>query len=372
MNETEIDAWLSIPGLIFGVFSIIGNCYVFFSTNVVMEYLVPHSNDDVIVRLIHWLAFIDFWWVISFSMNLIPTGFNLNTYSSTMCVFLGICLTFISVVNNLWHLLIASDFFYLLNKTSKRNFFFHKFSGSSTHKKYYYLQNPTTYSRLCYLVILLSFLTAILPPIFDTQRNARTYANFHNYYDNNGDGYGSECWLVSDWRLMIYIPTIIGLLFHYLVLLFSILKYRQTKSFTNAYMYLIKRLIPWIICYSVIKIFPTIFRIWGLVGNVEDIPLWFVVIHHVCITGCGVANGTVWYFTRKVDPSKAQLQLQSGTMSGSSNQLQMEMMQPMNDDFNDDFNDDIRDRNINARMIDESTRISMNDVSTIMNQVHTA
>ena len=130
------------------------------------------------------------------------------------------------------------------------------------------------------------------------------YSDFENYFDKNGNGYGMECWLNGDWRLSYYIPTIISLLFHYTALIIAINKFYQTRKYTRAYIYLIKRLIPWIIIYSVIKILPTIVRIWGLVSNPKNIPLWMVVLHHCSITGVGVANALVWYFSMRVDPSK--------------------------------------------------------------------
>ena len=86
MNASAIDFWLSIPCLMIGFLSCIGNAYVFTASKAFQDYLVPNSNDYIIINLIHWLAFIDFFWVVFVSLNYIPTAFELSDFQDYVCV----------------------------------------------------------------------------------------------------------------------------------------------------------------------------------------------------------------------------------------------------------------------------------------------
>lgn len=300
-----------------------GTLYVFVSTKIVAGYLNPGSNDYIIMSLIHWLAFADFWLGLGWSLNFIPLAFDLPEYSVNFCIALGVYNEFTGYFGTLWHILIAVDFIYLLSMYSN----FGSNDADSAHnlneyilssnaedddydddlqenrfKHSIFLQNPQTYRRVVIIMIIWTFITTTFP-LFISGKNE--YSVFHNYYDNNGKGYGQECWLVGLWQLVYYCASFVSLLLHCTALIIACLKYKQTKSFTKAYYYLIKRLLPWIICYSIIRLVPFIERLWDWFGNNNDrIPLWFVVIHHCTISSYGLANAFVWYFTRRVDPGR--------------------------------------------------------------------
>ena len=304
MNTGSIDFWLSIPCLIIGILSCFGNAYVFVAAKAFQDYLIPHSNDYVILKLIHWLAFIDFWWCILVSANYLPTAFNLGPFPNGICTIIGMGIEFSGIFAALWHMLIASCFASLLF-----------LSSNIVNDNITFLQNKKLYNRIVFTFTIVSLFFTIIPSFIDGKNN---YSYFHNYYDlKNNIGYGYECWLIGDWRLTFYIPALISLLFHYTVLIFAIKKYKQTKYFTKAYLYLIERLIPWIIVYSIVRIIPMTVRMWDVVGNAKLIPLWLVVSHHICISGVGVANALVWYFSRRVDPIRREESKQSNLISNS-------------------------------------------------------
>ena len=82
--------------------------------------------------------------------------------------------------------------------------------------------------------------------------------------------------------------------------------------------------------YSIIRIIPITVRIWDIIGDVRDIPLWLIVLHHICCSGVGVANAIVWYFGRKVDVDAQE--------SMSSSNMLSRPLKPKNNDNNGNGN----------------------------------
>ena len=246
MKDSTIKFWLSVPTLIVAFLSIIGNAYVFIVSKAVQDYLIPNSNDYIIMKLIHYLAFIDILWTICESFNFYPTAFGWGEYRTNVCIGIGMANQFLGVFGILWHILIASDFFYLLtmhtkifrrgsNTTtlSKTKTNTNTHNGSDANSIIYstnlFLQNPTTYLRIIYCMIFVAIILTIGP--------YSSYSQFSNYYDTEGVAYGDQCWLIGDSRLTYYIPSMISVSFHFVVLIMAICRYNKTRQFTKAYWY---------------------------------------------------------------------------------------------------------------------------------------
>ena len=168
------------------------------------------------------------------------------------------------------------------------------------------------------IMIVIAFIGTIVP-IFV---NGNHYTVISNYYqksnnshkknddnsnnDSNRHGYGHECWIEGSFELIDYSFVMVSLLFHFIVLFVTICKYCQTKTFTNAYSYLILRLLPWVVVYTIVRVIPTLDRVWDQIGSEYSVPLWLVVGHDSTIASLGIANAIVWCFNRSIDKNISQ------------------------------------------------------------------
>lgn len=343
MKPSTIEFLLAVPPLIMMIFSCLGNIYVFLSTQKFKKSVIQvsgskaKSNDYVIANLIHWVVFVDFFWVIVFASNFIPSAFNLASFSSGLCVFSGMVNEFLSFIGACWHILIAGEFFLLLipcmnakciKKCNKKDDdeINDNDDDELSSSNDIVLQNKSIYNSICFFIIFGSLIQAVLPCalVGSNDNDKYPYRMYYNYYDNNGNQYNEQCWLVGDWVLLWYVPNLIALLLHYIVLIIVIIKYCQTRSYTNAYIYLIKRLLPWIIVYSVIRIIPTMFGMLALLKNQKTVPLWLVMAHHYSLASVGILNAIAWFLTTRVTPNnnKKQRMLTQAEMVESSLQEQ--------------------------------------------------
>lgn len=318
-----IDAVLTIPAFILSILSCICNLYVLQATIKYQRRFKPengnrsvYNNDYVVVHLISWLSMIDIIWITIYAINYIPTIFDIKFYNEKACTILGLMLQFAEFINVSWHALIVSEFAYLLILGS----------DFKSHSKLYkcgticcrppfncqckkYLQNRKLFCGIKIFIIVLSGIIAFIP-LFVPQVDS--YGEFYNYvvYDkeknknsNHGNyipdylwGYDAQCWLKGDLRLMYYGVGVMVTLCYLFLLFITLRRYNETKSYTKAYGYFVVRLLPWIVVYSMIRIFPTISRLWTAIARIENsTPLWLVVAHNVSLTSFGIANFVVWY-----------------------------------------------------------------------------
>ena len=310
MNGTTITLLLSVPWLVLEFFSILCNVYVFVSSKLFQRNLIDRayatrnesiiksvksSHDYIITNIISWLVCIDTLNGITTSLGIIPLAFDLPPLTTTLCTLSGMCGQFFGTLSPLWHILLASYLFYLLTIVSNIQ------NGSNySNSKHEYLQNPKIYFWTKFAFILFCFLCTIIPFFV----HPHCYKEVRNYYDaKNEEYYGAECWVTGYWEWIQYVIIILSLLFHYLVLILAFEKYNQTKAYTNAFIFLVDRLVVWVVVFSIIRIFPTLDRIWSVIDD-KTVPLWVVVSHHCCLGAIGIANGIVWYLNRKTDPYK--------------------------------------------------------------------
>ena len=354
----DITALLTVPRTILQIISALCDIYVYVAAKIFQQKLilsrqnlhisaVKSSHDYIIVDLISWLVRIDLLNGFTSSLSFATAAFNLPPLSSTMCVFAGMGSQFAGVWSPLWHIIIASYLFYLLtmtpNQTTKIEKFKHKYKRHNKHKskkhinnktnkfkhlqsidsesyhkthnnnyngqrKREYLQNPFTYHMVKMSCVLFCFLATFVPLLIDDN----CYDDYNTYYDpKTGKGYGYECWIVGYFEWIEYGLVIVSLMFHYIVLILAWFKYNETKSYTNAYIYLVNRLIAWVVVFSFIRLFPTIEIVWNVI-SVKTVPFWLVMLHHICTASVGIANAIVWYSNRRTNPN-------TGNMSGHGN-----------------------------------------------------
>lgn len=334
MKKATIEFWLSVPELIIAVLSCVGNAYVFHNSRKVQKRITRETNDYIIFNLIQWLSFFDFFWVIAFALNFVPTAFKIAEYTSDECVIIGMMNQFFGLLSSIWHVLIATDFWYLLsintfsnakhffitdpnakrrnkNKKDKKSNNLTTATPGTASSGYSWLvssnntsfdsnserDNLHVYHRTVFILVISSVIIAVTPYLIDPNSS---YSHFANYYDKKNNGYGSECWLYGYWQLIAYSLILLSLLFHYIMLIIIVVKYCQTKEISTAYKFLIKRIFPWIATYSIIRVIPTICRVWSILIDVKTIPLWLVISHHDLLTAAGIGNAIAWYFSRKV------------------------------------------------------------------------
>lgn len=115
--------------------------------------------------------------------------------------------------------------------------------------------------------------------------------NIKNKYRNVSE---QECWVKDKiYALLLYGPVIIALIFHYIVLFTAFIKWKHTKSFNNAYKLLFKRLLSFAVVFTIIRLPPTIVRIYAIFN---EPPFTLIILHHIGVAAVGFGNGIVWYF----------------------------------------------------------------------------
>ena len=306
-----IEELLVWPTVALAVVSILSNIWVIISTrNLQLSLHVDQSNseldkiqymshDFVIYRLIFWLATID----LIYSMNFI-TLFGINwTTVNAACIMLGIMGQFLSCCTSLWRILIASYLFYLLKFDDALN------ASSVTQENQIrqeffsifckvYLRDETVFKTVSFWIFLICCVCSIIPLLWG---NHNHYTILYNY-EQDGETYGSECWVSGYFQMIFYSIVMISVLFDITVLMMAVCKYYKTKRYTNAYLYLTRRLLMWVIIFLIIRIFPFFDRLLALVLTNYNTPLWLVLLHNYSLASVGIANGIVWYLTRKITP----------------------------------------------------------------------
>lgn len=306
----EIECFIVVPTVLIGIVSICFNIWVIHSVQK-LQRMYRHdqssllhgkyndnplmsSHDDVICKLIFWLAIIDLLYGADFILDY---GIDWTTVNAP-CLILGIIGQFLSVCTALWRVLIASYLFYLLklnHGTQETNTTYHitckQLCGS-------YLQNAKIFNVITILIIVLCLVGSIIPLIWNNDNHYTILYNF-KYHSTN---YGTECWVESYFQMIFYGTLMISVCFDICVLITAVWKYYQTKWYTNAYLYLIKRLLAWVFIFLLIRIFPFLDRLLALIVDNYHTPLWLVLLHNYSLASVGIANGMVWYFNRKIKP----------------------------------------------------------------------
>lgn len=366
MKNSSIDNVLAIPTLVVSLFSCYCNLYVFISASLLLHNIesrsgkngnnrnkVTDSNDFVIIKLIKSLALIDFLELIIYGSNTVPVTFSIPFFTNPICLIIGILNQFVGILGALWHIFIAVYLLYILTNGKFFNILCcccyccyklfsqrSRYIGDSSHDKIHnssdtkihvprhnfseiekipsesnIFQNKRSYYRIITFILVFTTITTVIPLFV----NGNHYEIYYNYYDKNGIGYGKECWIKDNFSLILFGIVIFSLIFHFTVLIFALIKYYQTRLFTQAYWYLINRLIPWVVVYSIIRIIPTVCKVWEVMQP-KTVPLWLVIGHNCGVASLGIANALVWYFNRRVNPlavkEKPQKKSQSGVAAG--------------------------------------------------------
>ena len=360
MKDTTTEQILGIPPLVIAPISCICNIYVSVVAYQVRQQIkrtygrygsdierLQASNDYVFMSLIFYLPIIDTLSCLFFVTNIIEhlyqNSSNISHINPIECTIIGIGSHFFWVLGILWHIILASYLFYLIMplcpskssiaamgrniddihgtaivrgskqqnvKTKKpssknvlsKNLIADKYASAHTtiamtDYNVYYLKNPKVYSWTIFCAFVVAILLTVVPL---TIGSGNSYISLFNYYNSDRIGFSQECWMDGFWQLLFLIPVIISLLLHYIILILAFIKFSQTRWFTRAYWYLIKRLIPWVALHSVIRILPAAARAWRILYNKYTVPLWLVIAHHIAIVSMGIANLGIWYLNRKI------------------------------------------------------------------------
>lgn len=186
--------------------------------------------------------------------------------------------------------------------------------------QYEYLQNPVIYRRWVRVILIISLISTIVPLFVNLKYDefedgsGGTYGHLHNYtllfsYKYKSDTYASECWIDGYFELIYDGFLILSLLFYFIVVAMCLYKYCETKkNVGNAYWYLFKRLLPWVIVFGTFRIIPLIDRliIFSEFVFLNDsnyyTPLSLALLRHYFLGSLGIANAFVWVWIRKVNP----------------------------------------------------------------------
>ena len=234
------------------------------------------TNDYTVTDIIMWMSLTDLIFDIWLLLNYVPQSISETfRYSDNICKIVGIIGQFGGTASPLWHLIMAWNLFYLLTKKDNH---YNKFTLIN--------QKPT----LIVLLLICTIMGTIIPII----------GGAYGKFTNNQQFSEWECWInKKDYQLIIFIPIIISVFFHYIVLIIACFKYVKTKSYTTAYVILIKRLIVWIIVFSIIRIIPAIVRFMSIFNLDDDEPFILIALHHYCVGLWGFGNGFVWFYNTK-------------------------------------------------------------------------
>ena len=296
MNDDLKRALLIYPTGVFACFSFLGSYYVIISSIYFKNKLIRDqrkaykkigkkvnlsndirlTNDYTVTDIIMWMCMthliLDIFLILNYIPQMISKTFK---FSDNTCKLIGLFGQFSGIASPLWHLIIAWSLYYLLTRNDYNNY-----------NKFVLIKQKT---KLISGLIVLTILGTIIPIIDDA----------YGELTNNQDFSEWECWInKNDYQLIVFIPMIISVLFHYIVLIIACFKYAKTKSFTNAYVILMKRLIVWIIVFSILRIIPTFVRFLVIFNLDDDIPFILIVLHHYCIGLWGFGNGIVWFINK--------------------------------------------------------------------------
>lgn len=291
--------------VLFGV-SIFFDIYVISSTFKLIGKLSRLSQatpDYVISNLIFILSFTSLLQCI----NDIPAfGISWHHFNK-WCFITGFIGNFLLLFICLWQLLIAMYLFCLLNSSRDRDTIAnYNYNYSSNKKCYLYLHNPTIFNIIVAIFTSFCLIACILPTVWESDK--LYYGIIYNYTDANHHykKYGAQCWVEGWFQLIPYIIWVASIVFNIIVLLLAICKYIQTKKYTDVYIHFVKRLITWVVLFTLLAVFPFIDRLLGIISKKKDkiytAPLWIVLAHNYSLACVGIANGIVWYFNGKFKP----------------------------------------------------------------------
>ena len=284
------------------------------------------THNYVISDLIFWLSIIDLFVNIVDGIN-IGVPWDDDHVPMMYCQIVAFLTLLSSIFLQLWHMLIATYLFYLLisdnythkncclvlfpcvccnkcinnNSTNNNNYSYNynnnninnnnnnSNSNSNCDASCLYLRNDNTWNIISLLIVILSFIGAVMPCIWHKNR-----------YGMINDGFRKSICFSTNSSYSVYVYysiTFCVVLFHLLVIIMSIIKYYQTKSYTVAYLHLIKRLLPWIIVYALVRMFPTYLRVHEAITG-DNQQSWIALASYYCFLSGGIANGIIWYFTK--------------------------------------------------------------------------
>lgn len=309
------------------------------------------GKDILFVTQIFYLAIIDSCYIFSFASNCIAAVFPILQMNGNgiPCLLSGICNQLFGTLSPLWHILIALYLFYLLIFMKQNDNIDGKVTQIKTRSISKWFQNIIKFENfrqifhfISIFFVLFAIGATILPLFWNNENH---YSLIYNYSTYNKDKdkyryYGSECWVCGRFQIIDYVLVVLSICFHSIVVLMAITMKRKftrhNRLFTNnininmnrninnnnynnkltvsssnsnsmlhkggAYGYMVRQLLPWIVVYTLIRVLPTIDRIWGQVSD-DLVPLWLVLGHHYTIASLGIANALVWHSNRKVDNS---------------------------------------------------------------------
>lgn len=329
MTQTEL--WLVLPSVILSGLSILCDIHVIFAMVFYIQEkkFAKYSNDREIFESLLYLVVSNLCNTITWISNFIPKLFSIGEYSHAICTIIGVFQTIFRVFNILWAIVLALQLLYILCQIPKTGFEYNQLThlhhqinvrpnpfdnnnnnnninnnnnNNNKNKDAPYTNARYRYSKKRVVIHLLT--RAFIPiiagvvsyvPLFAGGKN--NYTMFYNY-----DKYGAQCWLINYWQFIVYyIPLIFTLTLLLIVLLIAIIKYRQTRYFTNAFKFLLLRLMPGIIGYCILGVFPTSIRIIGYIYGYNNVALWMIVAHHVSLSSLGIANLCLWILYTKVN-----------------------------------------------------------------------
>eukprot|EP01084_Bolivina_argentea_P069941 127210_1 len=282
----SVEGLLSIPTVLLSFTSVFSCLYVIISIS--QSGFLPFRNARIccfkvnqapmqspkqkvaMKNIIFFMCITDLCQALQILFNWIPLAFSSPFWSGTGCKILGMTAQFFAIQSPLWHCMLAYNLGYLVIYGSVNAI------------------NNLTKQRYCqYLIIIfVPTLCCIIPIVFDS-------INVYGIYINNNLN-DKECWLTKEpLQLVFVIAILLSLIFHYIVLGTMCFKWYKNISTSQQYMSIIKRLMRFVIVYTIVRFLPAMDRIWECTTT-KSPPLWLVLSHHICISSVGIANAIAW------------------------------------------------------------------------------
>mmetsp|Transcript_75577 Transcript_75577/g.92847 ORF Transcript_75577/g.92847 Transcript_75577/m.92847 type:complete len:359 (+) Transcript_75577:22-1098(+) len=273
INVVRIQS-LCIPTVLVAILCLIACGYMFYDIYKMKKnriYHARHETDDKIIRIIIWMTISNvgesIWIIINWSPQIfVPKQFPY--WNDTNCYILGLWGQFWMINEVCCHFLVAFCLLIVL----------------ITHQRLSDTLKYDLFAMIC-IYMVCTFLTLV-----------PTVKGKYGDYINASNVNEQECWLSDKlYGLTLYIPVLIGIVFHYIVLIVAFVKWQKTRAFTSAFKVLFQRLFAFALVYSVVNIPCVIVRIWAIS---KTPPLSLIILHHICLSGRGVGNGIAWYINR--------------------------------------------------------------------------
>ena len=340
MMEPWIHDVLLYPTIVLSCISIICNIIVFFSALKQNSLLIKKvgfvfartTNDYIFYNLILWLSVFGLFQSVNVFFVYCMDWHHVNVG----CIITACWAEFMIETDLLWHFVIVIYFIYLLifytnvnitpsnsktnnNNNHNNNHNNHNNKHSNNHNRISSKSSTSTYqskghcsflsnhfNQIVSLIIFLSLVGAVIP----LQWHGSNHYGIRYNYIKNGYNYGAECWFKTN-SLFEIIPIAtftIDIILHLFALILCIYKYCQTKWYTTAYVYLIKRLLSWVVVFLIVSIVPIMNRLLPLIfdDSNDNAPLWLVLALYYSEASVGIATGIVWYLSIVVIVPKAK------------------------------------------------------------------